>query len=702
MCGIIGYFGPELDKEKIRAAFALIESRGKDAYGYSNGSTVEIKKHIDRLSLKDTTNFFLHKLHSIVGSRPQPFKGKGIFIANCEIYNWEELDQKYDLGAGNDAELMFRLIEEKGTDALDEFDGVYAFAYWRDGKVILARDIIGERPIWVSRTTFAFSSEKKVLEAMGLDDAEELNPRKILTYKIKTKEKGYVEREFFKTEPQVKDNLQGIKKRLNGLLTNAISKRVPDTRIGVLFSGGIDSTLIAFILKELRVDFTCYAAGLVQEGLKEAEDLVHAEKIAKELGFPLKLITIGLDEVEAYLTKIVPLIEDSNVVKVGVALPFYLACEEAQKDGVRVIFSGLGSEEIFAGYQRHEQSQDINKECLHGLLKMYERDLYRDDVITMHHNIELRLPFLDKKLVGYALQIPAKYKIKDDVKKWIIREVAKDLGMKAEFAMRKKKAAQYGSNFDKAIQKLAAKQKKSKSGYLRDFYPTHNLKIGVLFSSGKDSTYAMHIMMKQNYEISCLISLKSKNPDSYMFHTPNIDMVKLQSEALGIPLILEETQGEKETELEDLEKAIIRAKTEYSIDAICTGALFSNYQRDRIEKICDRLGLKMFSPLWHKDQELEMREIINEGFKFMMSSVAAEGLDASWLGREITLTDVDKLVQLHRRIGLNVCGEGGEFESLVVDGPIFRKRIIVKESEVLTDGSNAKIIIKQAGLMEKT
>src|SRR3989338_4565973 len=174
------------------------------------------------------------------------------------------------------------------------------------------------------------------------------------------------------------------------------------------------------------------------------EDLVFSEKVAKKLGLNLKIIKIKLKDIEKYLKKIVPLIEDSNVVKVGVALTFFAACEEAKKDKCKVIFSGLGSEEIFAGYHRHKQSQNINKECLFGLLKIYERDTYRDDVITMYNNLELRLPFLDKKLVSYALRIPEKYKFDGKTEKKILRKAAITLGLNQEFAWRKKKAAQYG------------------------------------------------------------------------------------------------------------------------------------------------------------------------------------------------------------------------------------------------------------------
>jgi len=205
-----------------------------------------------------------------------------------------------------------------------------------------------------------------------------------------------------------------------------------------------------------------------------------------------------------------------------------------------------------------------------------------------------------------------------------------------------------------------------------------------------------------NYEISCLISMVSDNKDSYMFHTPNIGMVDLQAEAMDIPLVKGETLGVKEDELEDLKKTIKIAKEKYHLDGIVTGALFSTYQRNRIETICDSLGLKAFSPLWHKDQEEEMREILNINFKIIFSAIACDGLDKSWLGRIIDIKEVEDLVKMHKTIGVNVAGEGGEFESLVLDCPLFLKKIQIVDSEVQMENEfTGKFIVHKAVLIDK-
>ena len=228
------------------------------------------------------------------------------------------------------------------------------------------------------------------------------------------------------------------------------------------------------------------------------------------------------------------------------------------------------------------------------------------------------------------------------------------------------------------------------------------MKLGILFSGGKDSTYSAYIMQRQNYELACLITMKSINKASYMFQSAGVEMVELQAQAMGLPLVIGETAGEKEKELIDLEKTIKIAKEKYKLDGIVSGALFSTYQRDRIEKICDKLGLKIFAPLWHKSQEEEMKELLQHGFKFILSAVAAEGLDKNWLNRTITMKDVEQLIVLNKKVGLNVAGEGGEFESMVLDCPLFKKMIGLEEVEMVEENKNAVyLVIKKAKLVGK-
>jgi len=487
----------------------------------------------------------------------------------------------------------------------------------------------------------------------------------------------------------LQSNSRGSKGAVSKALVSAVSKRIPKKKFAIMFSGGVDSSLIAYLCKKANADFICYAVGI-----ENSTDLVQAKTAAEEMGLKLVSKEYSLDEAEVIIKKVVKLV-GTDPVAVGVGCVVYSCMELAKKDKIDTFFTGLGSEEIFAGYERHKVD-DINAECWNGLKAMYQRDFLRDYAIAKSFDAKVLAPFLDETLIKEAMLIPGAQKIKGDVKKYILREIAEELGLPKEIAWRKKMAAQYGSKFDRAILRLARKNgMKFKKEYLCSF-----VKLGALFSSGKDSTYALYLMQKQGYEVKCLITIKSKNTASFMFHTPNIDMTKYQAEALELPLMTFETKGEKEVELKDLESAIKKAKTKYDLDGIITGALFSEYQASRIIKLCEGLGLKCYSPLWHMDQETEVREIIKAGFKIVLTAVAAEGLNKKWLGRVLTEKDVDALVAVHKKVGINIAGEGGEFESLVIDGPNFKKRLEILDSEIIEENENTALLqIKKAKLI---
>ncbi|MCW1301971.1 MAG: diphthine--ammonia ligase [Candidatus Parvarchaeota archaeon] len=224
--------------------------------------------------------------------------------------------------------------------------------------------------------------------------------------------------------------------------------------------------------------------------------------------------------------------------------------------------------------------------------------------------------------------------------------------------------------------------------------------LAVLFTGGKDSTYSMFLASKEN-SIKCLLNVVSDSVDSYMFHTVGSNLVELQAKALEIPLIRTYTKAVKEEELEDLKFLMMKAKQDYGVDGVCTGAIESRYQSDRVRRIAEQLDLKVINPLWHIDVAKYMRDLVHDGFKAMIISVSADGLSKELLGRIIDGPLLEELDRLSRKYRFNLAFEGGEAETAVVDAPIFKSRISVDEYTVKSDGSKSFMLIKEAHLVAK-
>jgi diphthine-ammonia ligase len=226
------------------------------------------------------------------------------------------------------------------------------------------------------------------------------------------------------------------------------------------------------------------------------------------------------------------------------------------------------------------------------------------------------------------------------------------------------------------------------------------MKAAVLFSGGKDSTMAAYKAIEQGYSIEYLVTMISDNPESYMFHVPNIHITELSSKAMKIPLIKAKTHGIKEKELDDLKRVLIDLKNK-GIEAIFTGALASEYQKSRIDQLCSDVGLMSEAPLWHIDPKEYMEMIIDTGFDVIIVGVSAEGLDETWLGKKIDHTLLENLITLNSKYGMHMAFEGGEAETLVLDCPIFKRRIKIIESSNVWDRDNGYLLITKAELEDK-
>jgi diphthine-ammonia ligase len=226
------------------------------------------------------------------------------------------------------------------------------------------------------------------------------------------------------------------------------------------------------------------------------------------------------------------------------------------------------------------------------------------------------------------------------------------------------------------------------------------LRVGVLFSGGKDSAYSAYIASQKD-TLTCLVTLRPTREDSYMFHFPNLRWTELQAESMSLPQVSLDTEGKKEAELDDLRSALKIAKEEYFIEGVYTGALASVYQKSRVDRICADLELRSISPMWGIDPRLHLLNLIHEGFIVTITGVAALGLDETWLGRLLDEKMVEELTALQTKYGLHAALEGGEGETFVLDCPLFEKRIEVVSSEKHWNGVNGYLEFLDVRLVEK-
>jgi asparagine synthase (glutamine-hydrolysing) len=433
MCGIAGAAGKDTEAS-VQRMLEAIKHRGPDG--------------INMFSLGDITLGSV--LLKITGDRSQPIHNMGAFTYNGEIYNFREIAKKRDIRTDSDSELLFYMIESIGIEAtLGELDGDYAFAFASEGKIQLARDPAGVKPLYYGRSKehFAFASEKKALSAIGITEISSLKPGHMLTYCdgmfIEKKVTGFVRGERIIDENLAFDALFNA-------IEQALKKRVYSP-CAIAFSGGLDSSLIAALYPE---------AELYSVGMAGSHDIIQTKKTAVLLGMEnkLHLQELTLDDVVTALPDVIRAIESTEPQKVSIAMPLFFASKNAHDDGLRVMLSGQGADELFAGYKRYESlgPDELENALLVDLDNIAMNNIERDDAASMANAVELRVPYLDREVVELALRIAPELKIKNGVRKHILRLAARK-SLPDELAFKEKKAAQYSSGIYSAIEKLARK-----------------------------------------------------------------------------------------------------------------------------------------------------------------------------------------------------------------------------------------------------
>ncbi|MFQ5969726.1 MAG: asparagine synthase (glutamine-hydrolyzing) [Nitrososphaerales archaeon] len=486
MCGIAGVMS-KLGQDvvpHVTNMLSCMANRGPDGVGIAARNKVMRSFNFADLKLDRLSGDCVlgHTRLAIVGGACglQPFRscdGNILLEHNGEIYNYKklrnELIRAHSFETETDSEVIVHLLEENYRGDLfkalrrtvKKLDGVYALAVRDDKGVVIARDRIGVRQLYYGENSeiVAFASEKKPLWMIGIKDVHRVLPGHAVAFiKGKIRTQRLLRRPIEVRRNRIYHMPKAIT-RYKTALYNSVRERVQDLdRIGIIFSGGVDSVLIAKIVKDLGIrDLRCYSAGLVG-----SHDIKYSEEVAEVLGLKLKTKELTVNDVESILPKIIEVIEDTNAGQVEVAIPVYAAVELAHKDGLKVVLSGQGADELFGGYPWYSEiverdGYDVFHKCMvKDLLLLYKETLEREDKITMVHSVELRVPYLDPKVIRLAMHIDPRLKIhnNDNFGKHVHRELAQQLGIPESIAYRRKEAAQHGSGIHEVIDMIARKR----------------------------------------------------------------------------------------------------------------------------------------------------------------------------------------------------------------------------------------------------
>jgi asparagine synthase (glutamine-hydrolysing) len=491
MCGIAGILSKKGENvvPLIEPMLSCMVNRGPDGAGVAADDLVILSDSFENLKYHKLSGCSAlgHLRLAIVGGTcgQQPFRSCDNRLTiehNGEIYNYKKirrrLEKYHKFNTQTDSEVIVHLLEEhfaKHNDLLyaikktvAELDGVYAIVIKDEvtGTISLVRDKIGVRQIYYGENNsfIGFASERKALWKVGI---KEPTKRVLPGHAIIITANSLLQ-EFKVAHPPIHSSKIAYKTMASAVnayekcLLASMKKRTQDfDRVGIIFSGGIDSVIIAWLAKKMVREVTCYTGGV-----KDSSDVAFARHIAKKLDLKLRVNELSQDEVEQIIPEVIDVIEDTNAGQVEVAVPVYAAIKLAHEDGIKVMFTGQGADELFGGYSWYtkvvekEGYQKLRDHMTEDLLLLYRETLEREDKITMAHSIEMREPFLDMSVIRVSMQIDMKLNVKsgDDIfGKHVHRRLAQKLGVPRNIAYRIKEAAQHGSGMHGVFDAIARK-----------------------------------------------------------------------------------------------------------------------------------------------------------------------------------------------------------------------------------------------------
>ncbi len=456
--------------EKAVEMLRISKQNGAEAFGLASPDIIAIEESIQDLQDREINSPILvgHVFSKIsVSDKPQPKRLRdGTLVFEGRIYspNMKTSDAECvaeELNQNREEETLIR-----------ESEGSFAFAVARYGGLVAGRDSLGLYPLyWGENAQFAaLASQRKALWKAGVKQVHAFPPGHIAVvdkhgFRFKlVKTLGHV-----KTEPVT---IQTAAQKLKQLLTRSIEQRVSGLKeVAAAFSGGLDSSIVAFLAKKLEAD-----VHLITVSLGEKAEIEHAKEAAEALKLPLHLHLYNEKDVEEVLPKVLWLIEDTNPIQAAIGIPIFWTAEMASHMGFKVILAGQGADELFGGYKRYLNGYSrfgkefVEKTMFEDVLRMGENNFERDRKICNFHDVDLRLPFAAYQLAEFAASLPLELKIEstiDPLRKTVLRKLAENLELPHFIVKKAKKAIQYTTGVNEAVKRLSRRRGLSTQEYLQ-------------------------------------------------------------------------------------------------------------------------------------------------------------------------------------------------------------------------------------------
>lgn len=481
MPSMVGILSESNDSpQKVLNALQILDNRGLDGVGIWCEKGITKSKYIDTLNDGLEGKAALgHMDLSMVGGEKRvgsfsDSQKKIALVHNGKIYNDKNfcrnlLNKSYS-ALQNDSEVIFRLIErnlnngllDATQEAVKQLEGVYALAVSDGSKIIVARDPVGIKQIYYAenKSGKAFASEMKSLWAMGFERIQRLEPGHLLEIKCDDIRQYPA---FLLPKPEISINdVVKAKTKYKGALVQSVAKRVDGLdHVSLGLSGGVDSALIAKIVHDLGVNLSCYSVGY-----RDSNDIQISRRLSQDLDIHFRKFELDDDNVEEALDKINRSIECRGLVQIEAAVFLHFAAKMAREDGIKIMLTGQGPDELFGGYPwyldvvKEKGLQVLHQYMWNDLIHAHLETLERENKMASAHFIELRAPFLDLDVIDVAMSIDVNLKVEsaeDTRRKRIHRLAAQELGVPDYVAWRPKEAAQRGSGVHEALENLAVK-----------------------------------------------------------------------------------------------------------------------------------------------------------------------------------------------------------------------------------------------------